>query len=89
MATKCTKELAPWLSSRCPQAPNRGDGKLDGFYTYFGQRFSLPSLICLWLALTFTYFTDDHYLNDLLKDLVKGDTLPRLQGLRKVRIKPA
>jgi hypothetical protein len=29
------------------------------------------------------------YLNDLLKDLVKGDTLPRLQGLRKVRIKPA
>ena len=34
--------------------------------------------------------TDDHYFNqlqnDLLKDPQKGDLIPRLQGLRKVRM---
>jgi len=34
--------------------------------------------------------TDDHFLNqlqnDLLKDPEKGDIIPRLQGLRKVRM---
>jgi hypothetical protein len=37
-----------------------------------------------------TQVTDDHFLNqlqnDLLKDPEKGDIIPRLQGLRKVRM---
>ena len=37
-----------------------------------------------------TQVTDDYYLNqlqnDLLKDPEKGDIIPRLQGLRKVRM---
>ncbi len=37
-----------------------------------------------------TQLTDDHFLiqlqNDLLKDPHKGDIIPRLQGLRKVRM---
>jgi hypothetical protein len=37
-----------------------------------------------------TQITDDHFLNqlqnDLLKDPEKGDIIPRLQGLRKVRM---
>jgi hypothetical protein len=37
-----------------------------------------------------TQITDDHYLNqlqnDLLKDPEKGDLIPRLHGLRKVRM---
>jgi hypothetical protein len=37
-----------------------------------------------------TQITDDHFLNqlqnDLLKDPEKGDVIPRLQGLRKVRM---
>lgn len=37
-----------------------------------------------------TQVTDDHFLNqlqnDLLKDPEKGDIVPRLQGLRKVRM---
>jgi hypothetical protein len=37
-----------------------------------------------------TQITDDHFLNqlqnDLLKDPEKGDIVPRLQGLRKVRM---
>jgi hypothetical protein len=37
-----------------------------------------------------TQITDDHFLNqlqnDLLKDPEKGDVVPRLQGLRKVRM---
>jgi hypothetical protein len=37
-----------------------------------------------------TEITDDHFLNqlqsDLLKDPEKGDVVPRLQGLRKVRM---
>jgi hypothetical protein len=37
-----------------------------------------------------TQVTDDHFLNqlqnDLLNDPEKGDIIPRLQGLRKVRM---
>src|SRR5947209_6169807 len=37
-----------------------------------------------------TQLTDDHFFrqlqNDLLKDPEKGDIIPRLQGLRKVRM---
>ena len=37
-----------------------------------------------------TEVTDDHFFNqlqnDLLKDPEKGDIIPRLQGLRKVRM---